>query len=193
MFRNRRELRRWAARALLLWTRVANACWTESLVQPGGHHPNAAAAHETVLSGMAQPECELHGGLHHAAPDEAAPGCGEPHANSVCQPYCDGFGASITALKAPIDETAAPAIAVATFAFAAPVAGTSRGVDRLRHALIVDGARRIPDEPRLAPPAVQGNRDGQVLLPSPCAPFTTCVTGFFGSFRCRISSFPVSG
>jgi hypothetical protein len=123
MFRHRHQLRHWAARALLVWlfgvvTGVANACWTESLA-----HPDADAA--MVSSVIAQPECESHGGLHHAASDETAPGSGEQHAKSVCQTYCDGFSASITQLKSPVDKTAAPAILASTFVVGAQFARTS--------------------------------------------------------------------
>ena len=118
MFRNRRQLRRWAARVLLVWlfgvvTGVANACWTESLVQPSGQ------------AEAAQPECEFHAASHAAAQDGAAPDSHGRHAQAVCQAYCDGFSVSMSPLKPLVDTTLAPAMLAPFYAVAVPVADVS--------------------------------------------------------------------
>lgn len=126
MFRNRRQLRRWAARVLLVWlfgvaSGVANACWTEGYLPADAAHADAAAA---APGAAAVPECELHSG---SQPDahQAAPAGDQSQAKSHCKTYCDAVTVSITPLKTSLDNTPVHAMAVATIAFAAPVAGAS--------------------------------------------------------------------
>jgi hypothetical protein len=115
MFRYRRQLRRWAARVLLLWlfgigAGVANACWVPNVAQHGGH----AAAHASDAL-VAQDQA-------------AAPGIGHPHgpghvhaaagaqdhtdhtdhpdhlAKSNCADFCDKASISIPQLKSALDD-----------------------------------------------------------------------------------------
>lgn len=131
MFRNSRQLRRWAARVLLVWLfgvglGVANACWAGIHFQPGAVHPASAAAQQVAGGEEATPECALHGASQADAQQDGGPGPGhDGQARSNCKTYCDGFSVSITPLKTSLDNMPAHAMPVATTSLAAPVAGAS--------------------------------------------------------------------
>lgn len=115
---------------LLVWlfgvvTGVANACWAQSLVLPAGQHPLAVGARAAVAGEPAQPECEFHCASRQVGPDSDGPDTQDLHAKTVCQTYCDGVGVSISTLKSSVDSTPAPAMAVASFPLALPVAGVA--------------------------------------------------------------------
>ena len=92
MFRHRQQLRRWAARVLLVWlfgvgTGVAHACLSSNPAQPSG--PAAAHATGEVMAhhgaaAVAQPL-----GSAQAQADEGAPGEQGPAARSSCVDYCE--------------------------------------------------------------------------------------------------------
>jgi hypothetical protein len=112
MFSNRLQLRRWAARVLLMWLfgvmgGVANACWAEGFEHAGVAHPHVAAA---ATGDVAMAECALHAEAHQVG-KQAASGDGEPHARSNCKTYCDALTTSITPLKTALDNTPVHAIA----------------------------------------------------------------------------------
>ena len=91
MFHHRSQLRRWAARVLLLWlfgvgTGVANACLGPSLADSGAHptgHPSAAYEH----------------------PDREG-----PFGKSNCQDFCEKSTVSIPPLKSALDNVQAHAL-----------------------------------------------------------------------------------
>ena len=107
MFRNRRQLRRWATRVLLLWlfgvaAGVAHACLAPNLVglsEGALSSPDAArVAHHDA--GAAQVP-------HHGpAASEAArtPGEHEPAANLNCQDFCDKATVSMPQQKSTLDD-----------------------------------------------------------------------------------------
>jgi hypothetical protein len=122
MFSNRLQLRRWAARVLLMWLfgvmgGVANACWAEGFEHAGVAHPHVAAA---ATGDVAMAECALHAEAHQVG-KQAASGDGEPHARSNCKTYCDALTTSITPLKTALDNTPVHAIAASTLVPAAPL------------------------------------------------------------------------
>jgi hypothetical protein len=122
MFSNRLQLRRWAARVLLVWLfgvvgGVANACWADGFEHAGVAHSHLAAA---ATADVPMAECALH---FEAQQDgkHAASGHGEPHARSNCKTYCDALTISITPLKTALDNTPVHAIAASTIAPAVPL------------------------------------------------------------------------
>lgn len=126
MFSNRLQLRRWAARVLLVWlfglvSGVANACWVEEIEHAGAAHQHVAAV---ATGDVAMAECVLHSEAQHDG-KQAAAGDDEPHAKSNCKTYCDALTISIAPLKTSLDNAPAHTIAVFTVAPAAPLAGAS--------------------------------------------------------------------
>jgi len=60
MFRHRHQLRRWAARALIVWlfgvvAGVANACMAPTVGPPAGSHHHAGASQAAGANGRACP------------------------------------------------------------------------------------------------------------------------------------------
>ena len=114
MFRHRQQLRRWAARVLLLWlfgvgASVAHACLTPSLLQFG--QPSAAAsalAHHQISS----PE-QAHEGCH---------GHEGPKLKSNCADFCDKASVSIPPLKSALDDVQGHALQFPAVALAHPAA-----------------------------------------------------------------------
>jgi hypothetical protein len=122
MFSNRLQLRRWAARVLLVWLfgvvgGVANACWAEGIEHAGAAHSHVTAA---ATGDGAMDECAPHSEAQHDG-KQAPSGDGEPHARSNCKTYCDALTISITPLKTALDNTPVHAIAASTLAPAAPL------------------------------------------------------------------------
>ena len=91
MFHHRSQLRRWAARVLLLWlfgigTGVANACLGPSLADSGAHPTgHSSAAYEP--------------------PDREG-----PFGKSNCQDFCEKSTVSIPPLKSALDNVQGPAL-----------------------------------------------------------------------------------
>jgi hypothetical protein len=129
MFRDRRQLRRWAARVLLLWlfgigAGFANACVAANMAAlngPGSIH--AVAAHATYGQAAAMP-----GEAHHGSPVMQPQG-GTGHEGSPgktnCQDFCDKSSISIPTLKLALDHADggvlhSPAVAIV---FPVPASG----------------------------------------------------------------------
>jgi len=119
MFGNRRQLRRWAVRVLLMWlfgvaTGVANAC----LVQVSSDLGPAAIEH----AGKAERAQHLAGAQasanQHAKDDDEA-GAGKAN----CQDFCEKAAVSAPGLKSPFDSfDVGPAPVFASMAMPAPTA-----------------------------------------------------------------------
>jgi len=115
MFRHRRQLRRWAARVLLLWlfglgTSVANACLTTGQTEPA-----AATASRLVAMAGAHDDLAFHdhapadGGLlpSHSADAQAHHGS---LAKTNCQDFCGKAPVSIPLLKSALDDIQSHAV-----------------------------------------------------------------------------------
>jgi hypothetical protein len=109
MFRHRKQLRRWAARVLLLWlfgvgSGVANACLAPNLVVPGG----PPSGHATVV-GVLTDDARVAGvaPCHRSTEDHQVVGTVEPQGApgmSICQDFCDKATVSIPPLKFALDD-----------------------------------------------------------------------------------------
>ena len=99
MFHHRSQLRRWAARVLLLWlfgigTGVANACLGPSLADSGAHptgHPSASQATHGDTAALPSAAYER--------PDREG-----PFGKSNCQDFCEKSTVSIPPLKSALDS-----------------------------------------------------------------------------------------
>ena len=119
MFRDRKQLRRWAARALLLWlfgiaTGIAHACLTPSPIELGGWQSEPAVEVEAGHGKAAQAS-----GHHQGASPTQHEGVlgheGSP-VKSNCQDFCEKAAVSIPPLKSALDKVqghALPPVAVA--------------------------------------------------------------------------------
>jgi hypothetical protein len=109
MFRHRKQLRRWAAGALVLWlfgvgTGVANACLAPNLVVPGGllsgHVPVAGVVpHDAKVAAVAP--------CHGSTGDHRVVGTAGPQdssGRSNCQDFCVKATVSIPPLKFALDD-----------------------------------------------------------------------------------------
>lgn len=132
MFRHRRQVRRWAARVLLLWlfglgTSVANACLTTGQTEPvaatASHLVAALEAHSDLAS---HDHAQAESGVlpSHGADAPAHHGS---FAKTNCQDFCGKVPASIPPLKSALDDVqsnaviAAAAVAVLPLPALAPV------------------------------------------------------------------------
>ena len=111
---NRRQLRRWAERVLLLWvfglsSGVASACWAGNMARLEGLQLPPAVAVKAVQGDGALPECALHSGVH--PQDDAGTG-GHEHsgAKTICNAYCDMSALSVSPLKSSLDHSPGPAL-----------------------------------------------------------------------------------
>lgn len=129
MFSNRRQLRRWAARVLLLWlfgvsVGVANACWAGNAGKLGGLHlPLVAVADATQAEAdLGLAECELHAT---ANPQELEGAAGHLHSGSqtICHAYCDMSALSASPVKPSLDISPGPALPAPAYAFALTLPG----------------------------------------------------------------------
>jgi len=127
MFFYRRQLRRWAARMLLLWlfgvgAGFANACLAAGMAdfgeKPIGHAVAMQAADEDVVATPSEAHhashaMQHHGGLGH----DEAPG------KTNCQDFCDKSTISIPPLKLALDHSDASALSLpsVTTLFVVPV------------------------------------------------------------------------
>ena len=109
MFRYRQQLRRWAARVLLVWlfgvgAGFANACLVPSVAQPGGK----PAAHTSDESAPSRDAAASGLGHHKGSSDvhtgEDAQGQPGHAAKSNCVDFCDKASVSIPPLKSSLDE-----------------------------------------------------------------------------------------
>lgn len=124
MFRSRRQLRRWAARVLLVWlfgvaAGVANACLVPSGMQSGGQRSELVVAFEATHGKVAAMGSEHHVALqthHEGALDHEG-----LHGKSNCQDFCDKSTVSIPPLKSALDDVHAHALQPAAVAIALPV------------------------------------------------------------------------
>jgi hypothetical protein len=113
MFRHRLQLRRWAARMLLLWlfgvgAAVANGCLASGPAGPADPAAEAAA----------------HAHHHHGAqPAHSADEALDHHggaAKTNCQDFCDKAHVSIPPLKSALDEVQVHALMLTTVAIVLP-------------------------------------------------------------------------
>jgi hypothetical protein len=106
MFRHRHQLRRWAARVLVLWlfglgSGIASACLAGGLSDAAP----VAAEHATDAHALHH-DAAAHGSSHHG--DEA-----DPHVitgKTNCQDFCDKATVSIPLLKSALDAAQAHAL-----------------------------------------------------------------------------------
>jgi hypothetical protein len=122
MFHHRRQLRRWAARVLMLWlfgigAGVANGCLAAGGAMSGG----PTAAHAAAVVGAHPHAAGTAGDGHHQALQAPYPAeCdhqGTP-AKRNCQDFCDKTSMSIPPLKAALDHADGPALAPREIAMA---------------------------------------------------------------------------
>ena len=116
MFRHRQQLRRWAARVLLLWlyglgTGLANACLATSLVLPTT--PVGAYAAAGVTPGTDSAQAHLREPCHHG--QQGAP------TKSNCADFCDKAGISVPPLKSALGDVQGHALPLAAIAIILPV------------------------------------------------------------------------
>lgn len=126
MFRHRRQLRRWAALALLLWlfgvgTGIANACLTAGPAAAGdafagrfvplaGSHHEAASHDDARADGAVFASHGAEGQMHHRGP-----------ATKNCQDFCDKAAVSIPPLKSSLDDIQFHAVIATGVATVLPV------------------------------------------------------------------------
>ena len=114
MFHYRRQVRRWAARVLLLWlfgigAGLAHACLAANGAQPAGRgvaYP--VAAHITDADAAEAPS-----DAHHASQEVLHPGSpchDEAPGKTNCQDFCDKSSMSIPPLKLALDHADASAL-----------------------------------------------------------------------------------
>ena len=126
---NRRQLRRWAERVLLLWvfglsSGVASACWAGNMARLEGLQLPPAVAVKAVQGDGALPECALHSGVH--PQDDAGTG-GHEHsgAKTICNAYCDMSALSVSPLKSSLDHSPGPALPAPAYTFALTIPAES--------------------------------------------------------------------
>lgn len=112
MFRYRHQLRRWAARVLLLWlfgvgAGIANACITTGQVAPGAAVANHLVA--VVAHGHAQAD-----GAGLPSQSEDAPTHLGNLSKANCQDLCDKATVSIPPLKSALDDIQSHAVIAMT-------------------------------------------------------------------------------
>ena len=109
MFRHRTQLRRWAARVLLLWlfgvgSGAVNACLAPKLVVPGGLLSGHAAVVGVVSrDAKVARAAPCHGSSEHHQVVGTADPQGSP-GRSTCQDFCDKAAVSIPPLKFALDD-----------------------------------------------------------------------------------------
>ncbi|MDP1900360.1 MAG: hypothetical protein Q8K96_07890 [Rubrivivax sp.] len=109
MFQHRQQLRRWAARVLLLWLfgvgiGVAHACLTPSLAGLGGELAAMSMDVDAVPHEVAAPQGAHHPGADQPGHHERADGEPASSVKSNCQDFCDKASVSIPPLKAALDD-----------------------------------------------------------------------------------------
>jgi hypothetical protein len=119
MFRHRQQLRRWAARVLLLWlfglgAGIANACLTS--VPTNAASPAVALAVDTFAQ---HHDATAHDGSHHehlaSAAHDGLAGHHGTIAKTNCQDFCDKATVSIPPLKTALDDVRAHALIATVF------------------------------------------------------------------------------
>lgn len=140
MFRNRIQLRRWAARMLAVWLcgvaiGVAHACFAPALADSG--EPRAK---NFADGGAATQQVEHARASHHAEPDGPVANHGSP-SKPNCQDFCAKSAVAIPPLKTTLDDI---------YGHALPPSAT---------AMVVAPPAPLPDP--LLPP----RRDGAVAPP----------------------------
>ena len=135
MFHRRSQLRRWAARALLLWlfgigTGVANACLGPSLADSGAHPTGHPTGHPSASQASHGDTAALPSAAHERPqaddvrrpPPEGDPQSGRatfagehpdregPFGKSNCQDFCAKSTVSIPPLKSALDNVQAHAL-----------------------------------------------------------------------------------
>ena len=107
MFHHRNQLRRWAARVLLLWlfgigTGVANACLGPSLADSGAHPTGHSSASQATHGDTAVLPSAVH--ERPQADDLRRPPPEGPFGKSNCQDFCEKSTVSIPPLKSALDN-----------------------------------------------------------------------------------------
>ncbi len=117
MFRNRRQLRRWAARVLLLWlfgvaASVAHACLAPNVVGLS----DAALASPAALRAAHHDASAAPVPHHGPAASQPAPTPGEPEpmAHLNCQDFCDKATVSMPQQKSTLDDVHGAALPLRT-------------------------------------------------------------------------------
>ena len=133
MFRQRRQLRHWAAWVLLAWlfgvaSGVAHACLAPSADGPGGHRVAAPVGEAHGQSAL--PGNDPHHGSHQA--DAGDLDHGGTLGKSNCQDFCEKSAVSVPPQKSGLDaggHALAPPFAAVVF----PVHAAARLLPLLRH------------------------------------------------------------
>ena len=145
MFRQRRQLRRWATRLLCVWlfgvaAGVANACLGPSLEELGGLRSNVGIVMDGAHGKSAAQASDPHHGSQHAKhTDEVDHGRSLSKPN--CQEFCDKSTVSIPSLKSALDNVGGQLLAPPSVAIEFPVPDVSLQHPLLRHP---DGALAPP-------------------------------------------------
>ena len=129
MFRHRLQLRRWAARMVVLWlfgvgVGIANACLVPHVVGLPGDTVRAFAAADASNGGAGTDRDARQHGAHHAHDDQGADHAdhGGSAAASNCHDFCDKVAFSILPLKSTLDHMHGHALPPSAASTAAPLA-----------------------------------------------------------------------
>ena len=122
MFHHRQQLRRWAARTLLVWlfgiaSGIAQACLTPSPMEPGAQRYEPAVEVEHGKAAAAGD------GLHHEshpAQHEGFLGHADAPVKSNCQDFCEKSALAIPPLKSALDKVQGHALPPPGVAMACP-------------------------------------------------------------------------
>lgn len=123
MFHHRQQLRRWAARTLLVWlfgiaSGIAQACLTPSPMEPGAQRSESGVGAE-VRHGKATPGGQLHHESH-PTQHEGVVGHDGSTAKSNCQDFCEKSALAIPPLKSALDKVQGHALPPPGVAMACP-------------------------------------------------------------------------
>lgn len=137
MFRNGRQVQRWASRVLLVWlfgiaAGVANACLATDLTgTDGGHRFKAGATAGVTPVAAAVPMAGLHHGSPAAQGDSGQPG-GALSATANCLDFCEQSSLSLPTVKAALDGAGGVGLPPPAVSRVVPVADGSPGQFRAR-------------------------------------------------------------
>ncbi len=128
MFRDRQQLRRWAARALVVWlfgigAGIAQACMAPNHQALHGERTAPAGAVHVIRGEAAQPA----GDSDHASQQTqrgGASGHDDSLVESICQDFCEKSALAIPPLRTALDKVQCDALLPAVGAMTCPVPAT---------------------------------------------------------------------
>ena len=152
MFRDRQQLRRWAARALFVWlfgfaTGIVQACLAPNHMDLDGRRAAPVSAVKVVKHGQAAPPTS---DLHHTTQQTqpGASGHDDPLVESICQDFCEKAAVAIPPLKSALDKVSATRFPLWKVQWFARLRPLSRSNCRCRAATVQ--SRRRSDSPSSA-------------------------------------------